>query len=223
MSNKIERRTFIKSGVAASLALSAAPAYLQGKDDRNIKLGFIGIGGRGAGMLKTTMRLTNVSVTAVCDTFPRNLKAAQELVEKTQGSRPDGYGDHELSYLNLLERDDLDGVVIATPWELHIPMTIAAMRAGKYAATEVGPASSVDECWELVNTYEETCVPFAIFGKQRQPHAYKGRDIPHSAIYHDTGTTFYHRTRGCHITTRAGTNVSAHVKNNHITRLCIFG
>jgi len=38
-------------------------------------------------------------------------------------------------------------------------MTVAAMRAGKYAATEVGPASSVDECWELVNTYEETRVP----------------------------------------------------------------
>ena len=159
MNNQIERRDFIKTSVAAGLALSAAPAILKGQDDREVKLGFIGIGGRGTGMLKTTMRLANVKVTAVCDTFPRNLKAAQELVEKTQGTRPDGYGDHALSYLDLLERDDLDGVVICTPWELHIPMTIAAMKAGKYAATEVGPASSVDECWELVNTYEETRVP----------------------------------------------------------------
>ena len=116
--------------MAAGIALTAAPAILQGKDNRKIKLGFIGIGGRGTGMLKTTMRLPNVIVTAVCDTFPRNLKAAQELVEKTQGSRPDGYGEHELSYLDLLKRDDLDGVVIATPWELHIPMTIASMKAG---------------------------------------------------------------------------------------------
>ena len=159
MKNKIERRTFIKNSIAAGIVLSAAPAFTQGKDDRRVKLGFIGIGGRGTGLLKTAMRLPNVSVTAVCDTHPRNLKAAQDLVEKTQGVNPDGYGDHELSYLELLERDDLDGVVIATPWELHIPMTIAAMKAGKYVATEVGPASSVDECWELVNTYEETRVP----------------------------------------------------------------
>ena len=162
MKHKIERRDFLKSGVAAGLALSTTPAILKGQDDRMVNLGFIGIGGRGTGMLKTTMRLPNVRVTAVCDTFAPNLKAAQELVEKTQGTRPEGYGEHELSYLKLLERDDLDGVVICTPWELHIPMSIAAMKAGKYAASEVGPASAVDECWELVNTYEETRVPMML-------------------------------------------------------------
>lgn len=81
MSNNIERRTFIKNSVTAGIALSAAPAILRGKDDRNIKLGFIGIGGRGTGLLKTTLRLPNVSVTPVCDTFPKNLQAAQKLVE----------------------------------------------------------------------------------------------------------------------------------------------
>ena len=126
MNTKIARRDFIKSGVAAGISLSGTPAILQGKDDREIKLGFIGIGGRGTGMLKTTMRLPNVSVTAVCDTFPKNLRAAQALVEKTQGLKPESYGDHELSYLDLLERDDLDGIVICTPWELHLPMTMVS-------------------------------------------------------------------------------------------------
>ena len=151
--SKIERRSFIKSGLAGGIALSAAPAILHANEDRSIKLGFIGIGGRGTGLLKTATRLPHVAVTAVCDTHRPNLKAAQDVVEKTQGRKPEGYGDHELSYQDLLKRDDLDGVVIATPWELHLPMPIAAMKAGKYVATEVGPASSVDECWELVNTY----------------------------------------------------------------------
>ena len=155
----IERRSFIKNGLAAGIALSAAPAILHANDDRPVRLGFIGIGGRGTGLLKTAMRLPHVAIKAVCDTHQPNLKAAQNLVVETQGQKPEGYGDHEFSYLDLLKRDDLDGVVIATPWELHIPMTIDAMKAGKYVATEVGPASSVDECWELVNTYEETRAP----------------------------------------------------------------
>ena len=113
-------------------------------------------------MLKTTLRLTEVEVPAVCDIAPKNLRLARDLVEKARGSRPEGYGEHESSYLDLLKRSDLDGVVIATPWELHIPMAVASMKAGKYAAYEVGPASSVDECWELVNTYEETGVPCMI-------------------------------------------------------------
>ena len=82
------------------------------------------------------MRLPHVGVTAVCDTHGPNLKAAQDLVEKTQGRKPEGYGDHELSYQDLLKRDDLDGVVIVTSWELHIPMTIAAVKAGKYVVTK---------------------------------------------------------------------------------------
>jgi len=95
----------------------------------------------------------------VCDLLPKNLAAAQAQVEKAGRPRPEGYGRDELDYLRLLQREDLQGVIIATPWELHIPMTIAAMQAGKYVASEVGPASSVEECWALIETHERTKVP----------------------------------------------------------------
>jgi predicted dehydrogenase len=47
---------------------------------------------------------------------------------------------------------DLDAIMTATPWELHTPVAVAAMKAGKYAATEVSAAITTEQCWELVNT-----------------------------------------------------------------------
>ncbi len=162
MKNSIKRRKFIKQGATAAVFISAAPSILHGKDDRRVKLGFIGVGGRGTGLLKTILKLPEVDVTAICDIAPKNTSKAQELVKSARGYQPAGYGEHDYSFLDMLKREDLEGVVIATPWEWHIPMGIAAMKAGKYAASEVGPASSVDECWELVNTHEETRVPFML-------------------------------------------------------------
>ena len=100
-----------------------------------------------------------MDVPAVSDLVPRNLATAQRLVQEARGTRLESYGPGEFAYLDLVQRDDLDGTVIATPWELHVPMAVASMKAGKYAALEVGPASSVEECWDLVRTHEETGVP----------------------------------------------------------------
>jgi predicted dehydrogenase len=55
-----------------------------------------------------------------------------------------------------VKRDDIDLVVIATPWEWHVPMALAAMKQGKHVATEVPAALTIDECWQLVNTSEAT-------------------------------------------------------------------
>ena len=156
---KMDRRSFVKTGAAAGVILKAAPAFAGGRDDRRVRLGFIGVGGRGTSLLKTILRIPEVDVHAVCDLVPRNLTNAQNLVKKSRDMRPEAYGPDALAYLNLCQRDDLDGTVIATPWELHVPMAVASMKAGKYAAMEVGPASSVEECRELVNAYEKTSVP----------------------------------------------------------------
>ncbi|GIS71142.1 MAG: hypothetical protein CM1200mP10_07190 [Candidatus Neomarinimicrobiota bacterium] len=55
----------------------------------------------------------------------------------------------------MLKNEDLDGVFIATPWEWHHPMAIAAMKAGKHVGTEVPAALTVADCWDLVNTSEK--------------------------------------------------------------------
>jgi hypothetical protein len=76
------------------------------------------------------------------------------MVEESGRPKPAGYGEHKESFREMVERDDLDGVVIVTPWEWHLPMTTAALRAGKHAAVAAGPANSVDECWEMVDAAE---------------------------------------------------------------------
>ncbi len=62
----------------------------------------------------------------------------------------------------MLERDDLDGVIIATPWEWHTAMAVAKMKAGKYAGVEVSVANTIEECWDLVNTSAATGMPCMI-------------------------------------------------------------
>jgi len=156
---KINRRSFVEGGAAAGVVLSMVPTVLSGQDDRRVRLGMIGVGGRGTDLLKTALKIPQVDVPAVCDLVPRNIANCQNLVQEARHAKPEGYGPDERAYLQLLQREDLDGVIIATPWELHIPMAVAAMKANKYSAIEVGPASSVEECWELVNTYEQTRFP----------------------------------------------------------------
>lgn len=55
--------------------------------------------------------------------------------------------------------EGLDAVIIMSAWESHVPIALEAMRAGKYVATEVGGAYSVDDCWALVKTSEATGMP----------------------------------------------------------------
>lgn len=171
----VSRRDFTKMGLVAGLALSVSPHSLWGASPGGkVRLAFIGVGGRGAGLLRTCLQIPDVEITAICDLLPKNLAKAQDQVEKVRGNRPAGFSKNATDYLNLLKRDDIDGVVIATPWELHIPMAIDTMKAGKYAAMEVGPATSIEECWALVDTHEKTGVPCMLlenYAFQRQAMA----------------------------------------------------
>ncbi len=67
-----------------------------------------------------------------------------------------------IAWQKMLERDDIEGVIIATPWLWHTKMAVGAMKAGKYAGVEVSAANTLEECWDLVNTYESTKVPVMI-------------------------------------------------------------
>jgi predicted dehydrogenase len=148
----LDRRTFLAG--AASLAQIGSS-----QDVRPVSVGFIGTGNRGTSLLRTMLSLPGLEVPAVCDINEANLARAQGLVEKTGRKRPEGYSSGVEDYLRLLNRQDLHAVIIATPWELHTPMAVAAMKAGKYAGVEVPAALRVEECWELVNTSEKTGVP----------------------------------------------------------------
>lgn len=124
-------------------------------DSQDVRLAFVGVGGRGSNLLDDTLQMNDVSVPAVCDLSEENRLDAQNAVEASGRERPRAYHD----YTELFDREDLDGVIIVTGWVPHVKIATHAMEQGVYAAFEVGPAGSVQECWDLVATHERTGVP----------------------------------------------------------------
>jgi predicted dehydrogenase len=156
----MKRREFIKSTALGTgvIAFGTTDSFASG-NGKNIKIGFIGVGNRGRSLLNEILTLDWVEVPAICDINPEALAASQEIIMKHGGKKATEYGKDELDYKKLVERDDLDAVMIATYWQSHTPMAVDAMKAGKYVGVEVPAALSVDECWQLVHTSEETGMP----------------------------------------------------------------
>ncbi len=157
---KITRRTFIQaSAVSGAAATVGARAARGAAAPEPVRVGMVGVGQRGTGLLRALLQLPGVEVPAVCDIIEAHAARAQDMVETARGTRPDAYITGERDYENLVVRSDLDAVITATPMDLHTPVMLAAMRAGKYGGTEVPAAMTLDECWELVKTSEETGIP----------------------------------------------------------------
>lgn len=169
------RRNFIQLGAmsAASLALqdsdAASAASRVGSHSQtnlqtmigvpfaamNPRIGLIGTGGRGTSLLMEFLA-SDGQVVALCDIVPKKAEHARSLVQKTGQKAPDLYTNGDHAYESLVSRHDVDFVVIATPWNWHVPMAISAMKAGKHAAVEVPAALTIEDCWNLVHTSEET-------------------------------------------------------------------
>ena len=122
---------------------------------KKVRMGVIGLGCRGHMLIETILACEEAEVTAICDVYDDRLERSAELVNEMRGITPDKYTD----YKELLNSDKIDAVLVATSWETHISIAIEAMKAGKITALEVGGACSIEECWKLVHTYEETGTP----------------------------------------------------------------
>ena len=97
-----------------------------------------------------------LTVTAVCDVVKDAALKAQAAVERAGHHPPAVYANGERDFENLVKRDDVDFAYIATPWEWHVPMALAAMNGGKHAFVEVPAAATLEDCWKLVDTSEKT-------------------------------------------------------------------
>ena len=160
MLREMARRDFLKTGAAATLGMTAGLLRADAAmEQRPVRLGVVGVGGRGTALLDNLLAMNEVRIPAICDISQENLARAQAMVEKAGQKRPEGYSRDEESFQQLMYRDDLDAVLIAAYWQWHTPMAVCAMKSGKYAAVEVPAALTVEECWELVNTSEQTGVP----------------------------------------------------------------
>ena len=120
-----------------------------------VRLGVIGLGGRGCGQMKTLLSMPDVEIPAVCDVYADRAEKGREIVREARGYAPDAVTD----FHKVLERGDLDAVMIFTSWETHIAIAVEALAHGLRPAMEVGGASSIDECWQLVRASEKAGLP----------------------------------------------------------------
>jgi hypothetical protein len=164
------RRDFIKKG-AAGIGIGLGSLYLSRCSSRQaspplpavtaepletVRIGFVGVGLQGSSHVRNLFRIEGTEIRAVCDIVESKVRRIQDWLEAAGQPRPEGYFRGETDFQRLCERDDLDLVITATPWKWHVPVCVAAMEAGKHAATEVPAAVTMDECWQLVETAENT-------------------------------------------------------------------
>jgi len=157
-----DRRAFIRNTTLAILGLGLIPrsvrAFYQ-PGDTKVRLGFIGVGLRGPPPLAELVLRADVEIIALHDPDPLMMALAQDLLLKAKRNKAREYTKGNDDYRELLKRDDIDAVIISSPWEYHIEQGIAAMEAGKIVGMEVCGAMKLQDCWDIVKTSERTGVP----------------------------------------------------------------
>lgn len=124
-----------------------------------VRVAFIGLGNRGADHVELVNALCpdKATIVAICDIRKEKADEALGIIKRTtSGQQPAVYAGRADSWKEMVCRDDIDLVIIATPWADHTPMAVFSMKKGKHVAVEVPAAITVEENWQLVNTAEET-------------------------------------------------------------------
>ena len=120
-----------------------------------VRIGVVGLGMRGSGAVERLSYIGGVEITALCDKLPDRVSAAQKTLEKMGRPKAKEYSG-ENGWKALCENNIVDLVYTPTPWDLHAPISLYAMKNGKHVATEVNAGLTTDECWQLVETSEKT-------------------------------------------------------------------
>lgn len=121
-----------------------------------VRIGIIGTGLRGRSVLNEFVNIPNVKITALCDITQEKADKAKAIVEKAGQPTPAVIVKGEKGFEDLVKRDDIDYVYIATPWEFHTPQALAAMNNGKHVGVEVPIGYTLQDLWKLVDTSEKT-------------------------------------------------------------------
>jgi predicted dehydrogenase len=139
---EIGRRNFIKAVAATPVA---GALIWKATSMTPVRAGIIGVGGQG-GVLLENAPPSHIRISAVCDISPPNLERALRIAQDRHDPDARAYTD----YRELIERRDLEAVIIATPLWLHAPMSIDALQAGKHVFCEKNMAMKIDECRQML-------------------------------------------------------------------------
>jgi predicted dehydrogenase len=167
------RRTFIKSMAVVGLTtagmavadrvsgmaqgVEAAEKKQKHKESDTVRIGIIGSGSRSQEHFRNIWALPGTQITAICDVEQGAIDMTLRNFDSRGLAKPKVYTGHNRAFDDMLDKEDLDAVIISSPWEWHVPMSVAAMKAGvPYVAVEVSAANTLEECWDLVNVSEQT-------------------------------------------------------------------
>ena len=163
----LNRRDFLKIGGGALLTATAAssqagaapestlPVGLLAAPIETVRIGFVGVGGQGAGHVRNLLQIPGCRITAVCDIRTERTDWATKAITAAGHPAPKVYTSGPRDFERLCETEDLDLVFNATPWEFHVPIMLSAMKNGKHTATEVPAAMTVEDCWAIVESAEK--------------------------------------------------------------------
>jgi predicted dehydrogenase len=139
---------------------AGAPAQKKktaGKDDGKLRFGFIGTGSRCQEHINNVLAIEGNKIVAICDTQRGPLDRTLKHIARLNAPEPKVYTGSEHAYEQMLNNEEFDCIIIASPWEWHTPMAVAAMKAGvPYVGVEVSAANTLEECWDLVHVSETT-------------------------------------------------------------------
>lgn len=123
-----------------------------------IKLGIVGLGQRGSGMLETFLAFDKLDVVAICDVYEDRVETIANKIKEKRNFDVAKYTDFEA----FIKDKEINAIYIASSWEAHINQAIRCMEEKIPCGMEVGGAFNLKDCWRLVNTYEKTKTPFMI-------------------------------------------------------------
>jgi predicted dehydrogenase len=159
----MKRKDFITHSAIIGAGVLLLPDKLMAAKNKTspkkARLAFIGVGMRGAGLLKETVAQGLSEIVAVSDINETAIGNAKQIIKEYGLKEPDYYLK-ENDFEKIVTRDDVDGVIIATPWKWHLPISVASLKAGKHTGCEVLAGLTVPEIWELVNVQEKNGAPY---------------------------------------------------------------
>ena len=160
----MDRRQFIVgvAGLVASSVAEAGPRGVRRVRREKLKLGILGVGMRGQVHLAELLRRDDVAITAICDIDPFMIERALALVEKAGQPKPAVHTGSPDAWQEMLAKAGLDAVFIVTPWELHAPQAIGAMRAKVAVACEVVAGITLEDHWAVLRVQAETGTPYML-------------------------------------------------------------